>query len=193
MEHRSHDGLTPLLHAVHRSRVDVVSLLLDAGADIQAKTDDGFSALHLAVEAGSTEIFTILLARKIDPSLQDNYGSTPLHLACRQGLEFEVEEILKAENSSSLLDAGARIDQIATGNVLGSALMEASARGNVELVKIFLDRGAGLEVEGARFRSAAGTARAFRKYDVLKVLEDHTRSSQPRIEELAIDDAGDDE
>ncbi|KAL8993464.1 MAG: hypothetical protein Q9169_006320 [Polycauliona sp. 2 TL-2023] len=215
IEHRGPAGYTPLLEAIYQKQYSAVSLLLDAGADLEVKTDDGSSALHLAISGGSMEILTALLDRGINPGSEDNFGTTPLHLACEQGLEFQVEEILKAEHPSTaslnlespslgtplyivtekghtniivkLLDAGANIDQTGPGNLLGSALMEASANDNVELVKIFLARGAALEVEGARFGSAAGTARAFRKYDVLKVLEEHASASQPRIEELAME------
>ncbi|KAL8663476.1 MAG: hypothetical protein Q9168_008085 [Polycauliona sp. 1 TL-2023] len=218
IEHRGPAGYTPLLESVDRCHFDAMCLLLDAGADCEARADDGSSALHLAIQAGSTEIFTTLLARGVDTSMQDNFGTTPLHLACQKGLHFEVEQILKAKNALGddlsiisvtdgtplcsavlfghirivhlLLDAGANIDQTGLSNSLGSALMDACAQGNVELVKLLLTRGAALEVEGARFGSAAGTARAFRKEAVLKILEEHACASEPRIEELAIEDAG---
>ena len=124
-------------------------------------------------------------------------------MACLQGLQFETEKLLEAApdkiNDDSLifgtplysaavqgsvsvvrmlLDARAAIDQTGPGHILGSALMTACAEGHAEIVKLLLSRGASREVEGARYLSAAGTARAFRKEGILKILEEFPPTSQ---------------
>ena len=52
--------------------------------------------------------------------------------------------------------------------------MAAYAYGHRDVVQLLLSRGAALEVEGSRFLSAAGTARAFRKTVILEILDEHT-------------------
>ncbi|KAL8879079.1 MAG: hypothetical protein Q9198_003240 [Flavoplaca austrocitrina] len=136
--------------------------------------------------------------------LQDNNSTTPLCLACGQGLEDVVQRLLVLStgvsenvNASSLvwgtplyhaawkehdsiikqlLDHGAIIDSVRPGNLLGSALMAACAESRNAVVQTLLSRGASLEVEGSRFQSAEGTARAFRKENILKILEEHEKN-----------------
>ncbi|KAL8835231.1 MAG: hypothetical protein Q9170_003393 [Blastenia crenularia] len=206
LEHQNSSGLTPLLVAVTSAQCSAVDLLLDAGASCDAVNDDGMNALHLAVVAKSTVICATLLKRGLDPSITDNYGTTPLNEASFRGFEFAVGAILEASTNSKdsadsasielgtplyiaarkghenivnlLLDAGAEIDEVVSGNLLGSALLAACGNGHTNVVTLLLTRGAALEVDGARFLSAAGTARAFRQEAVLKVLEKHGRKSE---------------
>lgn len=48
--------------------------------------------------------------------------------------------------------------------------------GHCGIVKLLLFQGASLEVEGARFQTAARTARVFRQEAILELLEEHTYS-----------------
>lgn len=144
---------------------------------------------------------------RVSYSRPDNYGTTPLHYACFYGPHDLVEQLLglseeprvysnaiglrcgtplytaAAEGHASivklLLDHGAMIETVCSGNILGSALMAACAHGHTEAVTCLLANVAALEVEGSRFKSAAGTARAFRQEEVLKVLGQHEKSSRP--------------
>lgn len=92
-----------------------------------------------------------------------------MYLATRKGHKHIVK---------LLLERGASIDKTGPGNVLGSALMVACAEGHTAIVKLLLSRGASLEVEGSRFLSAQGTARAFRQDAILNILEEHSRGNR---------------
>lgn len=201
IEHRDPDGWTSLLYAIRYGRHEMVKLLLDKGANADVVLDGGAGGIQIAIEQKDTEMFSLLLERKLNTISSDNYGSTPLHLASEGGLQFEVEKLIETTPELSnriddgslingtpiyvaarkgfvslvqrLLDAGAEIDKIGPGNLLGSALMVACAEGHCEIVNLLLSRGASLEVEGSRFLSAAGTARAFRKEKISKILEEH--------------------
>jgi ankyrin repeat protein len=54
-------------------------VLLDRGADVNAKRNDDTTPLHLAASRGRTEIVKLLLDRGADVNAKDTQGSTPLH------------------------------------------------------------------------------------------------------------------
>ncbi|CAH1773388.1 unnamed protein product, partial [Owenia fusiformis] len=78
----SQAGQTALMLAVSHGRTDTVSLLMQCGADINAKDEDGSTALMCASEHGHAEIVKLLLAHPhCDATLTDNDGSTALSIA----------------------------------------------------------------------------------------------------------------
>ena len=103
---------------------------------------------------------------------------TPLYYAARKGHDSII---------SKLLDHGAIIDSVGPGNLLGSALLAACSEGHDEVVRTLLSRGAALEVKGSRFKSAEGTARAFRQENILKILEEHEKNSKRDSRKRSID------
>ena len=156
------------------------------------------------------------LDRGIECFTPNNYGTTPLNLACGLGEKELVEDLIAlSENVARDIDSdsvyhgtclytasrlgttsiikmlihhGATINKTGPGNFLGSALMVACAHGQTGAVEMLLANGAALEVEGSRFKSASGTARAFRQDKVLKILEHHTRGMEgAKVEELGVD------
>jgi hypothetical protein len=55
--------LSPLMYACTSGRIEIVKLLLDAGADVNAKTDDNKTALSFAMERGVPEVIDLLKKR----------------------------------------------------------------------------------------------------------------------------------
>jgi ankyrin repeat protein len=77
---------SPLMLAARTSE-ELVSLLLQAGADVDQVDPWGRTALHLAAEEGSEKSVTLLLEAGADPDRVDQYffgGSTPLDYARRR-------------------------------------------------------------------------------------------------------------
>ena len=77
---REGHGLTPSLHyAARRGDTKIVSLLVEAGVDVDAKTPspDEETALHLAVRQRTTDCVEVLLAAGASPHLRDFHGRTP--------------------------------------------------------------------------------------------------------------------
>lgn len=59
--------------AVSHGRLDMVRMLMEAGADVNMRDEDGSTALMCASEHGHTEIVKLILAHPdIDPTLTDN-------------------------------------------------------------------------------------------------------------------------
>jgi cytohesin len=79
------DWDTPLHFAVRNGHADVIDLLLDHGADLDARDEDGCSPLLRAVKAGRFELAKRLLDRGADVHTFNGLGETPLHRAVDQG------------------------------------------------------------------------------------------------------------
>jgi ankyrin repeat protein len=78
-------GFTPLHSAVATdagaATAEIVRLLLEAGADPNAKSREGGTPLHSAAFTGDLEIAELLLAYGADPNATDPKGLTPLDIA----------------------------------------------------------------------------------------------------------------
>ena len=84
----------------------VAALLLDRGADPNAKGINGHTALHWAAAREDLDVAQVLIDRGADVNARDGWGSTPLHWATRRSIG--------AEMASLLVESGA--DVTATDN-----------------------------------------------------------------------------
>jgi len=91
---KKHHGWTALIWAARNGRSDLVSLLLDAGADVNAITKDGFTALVHSIDNGHQETARLLLERGANPNLAEDGCSPALAIAAGLGFIGLVQEIL---------------------------------------------------------------------------------------------------
>lgn len=78
------DGMYALYAAVTCAYVEIVELLIDAGAKMDIPIRDGLTPLHFASSMGSFEVVKILVDRGADVNVRDisvDDGARPLHLA----------------------------------------------------------------------------------------------------------------
>ena len=88
-------GDTPLHTHAGEGRKEVVEILINAGANVNAKNDTGMSPLHNAV---TKEVVELLIAEGADVNAKNKHGGTPLHEAAASGHK-EIVELLIAEGA----------------------------------------------------------------------------------------------
>ena len=86
-------GKTPLHKAARYGRVDLCQILVDNGADVNARTTAGTTPLHWAAEEGYYKVVQFLLENGANVNSKNVNGDTPLSYA----LEREYEKLYKSE------------------------------------------------------------------------------------------------
>lgn len=77
-------GNHPLHEAVNKRDFQMVSQLVQAGAELEMKNKEGNTALHLAVYLGLKEIVSNLLAAGADVNARNYVYAAPLHMAVEE-------------------------------------------------------------------------------------------------------------
>ena len=72
---------TALHYAVFKNKEDIVSYLLEKGANVDLKYNDDVTPLIAAIDLGYINIAKLLVERKADVNMQDKKGNTPLSKA----------------------------------------------------------------------------------------------------------------
>ena len=92
-------GETPLQLAARYSHNEIVELLIDNGADVNAKDVNGNTPLHLAALFGRKEVVELLIANGAAVNVKGgNLGGMPLHHAAFEGHK-EIVELLLAKSA----------------------------------------------------------------------------------------------
>ena len=144
-------GSTPLHLASEAGRdTAVISLLLGAGAGVQARDSRNYSPLHKAAEGGTPSVVRALLqagaevdARAKGFSVDYGWDWTPLHLAAGQNADPEV--------AGALLAAGA--DLHARGDAGQTPLHQAALNENPAIAALLLEARADVNARGSTGRT----------------------------------------
>ncbi len=128
------DGMTALHWAADRNDEGVAKLLLDAGADVTARTRIGeYTPLLVASRRGNAEVIRVLLEAGADVDLRTTTaGTSALHFAAAAG---------RAQALELLIEAGAELDarERSHGH---TPLMFAAAANQAGAIRILLAAGA---------------------------------------------------
>jgi hypothetical protein len=139
--------------------------------------------LNLAARTGDVDLVDFLLAQGLGLGEADRLGTTPLLAACCQGRN----DVMVAH----LLDQGAKANECDQDGV--SALMDASAAGDVESIRLLVLHGANLEARDREGRTAliwAAQYNSFRAVDEL-IRQKADVNAADEHGETAVTDAGD--
>ncbi|XP_061829737.1 protein TANC2 isoform X2 [Nerophis lumbriciformis] len=128
----------PLLcvHA-HLGHNDAVALLLDHGAQVDAKSQDGLTALGFAASAGHLDVITLLSQHKAKAGHVDSSGRCVLVHAAQRGHLQVLRFLLKLEDWSCTSCCGHR--GVSRSQAVQQALVAAASMGHSEIVSHLLD------------------------------------------------------
>ena len=187
-------GLIPLLEVAGGSgdredprRVEIVEMLLGAGADVNVANRFGTTPLHEATSYGRLEIVALLIAAGADIEAKDEHGRTPL----QKGISG-----FQPEAAMLLLRKGAKPDLYLTGvpfrpewvaefldkypevvNISGPdgnrPLHYAAMKGQADIVLLLLKRGAEVGARNKAGETALDLARANSQEAVVELLKAH--------------------
>ena len=87
-------GATPLHSAVMNGHIEIARLLLQNGADVNAKDNDGYTPLHWAAFQGHIDILHLLVENGADLEAQENDGWRTLHFAADRGHLPFIQELI---------------------------------------------------------------------------------------------------
>jgi ankyrin repeat protein len=155
-------GATALHWAIFRGRsASAIAMLIESGADLDARRKDGRTAYALAAIGGQAEIAALLEARGANPELSplDRFVAggglgTPPEIAKTSDNERLLPELANSHCTASvraLLAAGMPVNS-RDGNG-PTALHWACWKGYADLVKLLLNHGASPAVEEAGFQA----------------------------------------
>lgn len=171
VDSRNKYGATPLMFAILNRNKPEVDVLLKHGADVMAQNFNKWTLLHYAAKAGyDLSICEILIEKGIPVDAPNNYKATPLMLAAMHGNTDWVNLLIRhgadilAQNANQwtmlhyvalggkdlkmadeLMKMGISVD--APTKTATTPLITASGKGNVEMMKLFIERGARLNAQ----------------------------------------------
>ena len=123
------DGTTRLMAASHAGDLIEIALLLDYGADIEARDARGYTPLMYAANAGQDESVRLLVERGADANAADEQKSTPLMFAAqhdhvdivRRLLEQGADPGARGDHGMTALDLARQNGHQRTASVLSAA------------------------------------------------------------------------
>ncbi|MFO7735006.1 MAG: ankyrin repeat domain-containing protein [bacterium] len=190
----NHKKQTPLMIASIYNLTEIAKMLINSGANINARDKSGKTALHHSIVNG-TEIFHMLVSNGADLDKKDNKEETPLHYVAR----FKRKEMfnrLMVENiqldtsnkngftplaisiyskeykmAKTLIEKGADVKKANSEGVAPLMLAASGGRSSQpELVKLILEKGA--EIDSVDFEGKTALFYAVGKIwiDITKIL-----------------------
>jgi hypothetical protein len=156
-------GNTALHEAADKGHVVIANLLIDYGANIDARTHSSLTPMHNAISGHHTDVVKLLLARGANVHAALANGLTPLHRAAMKGYS-DIAEIL--------LDSQAEVNaQSQSGR---TPLHWAALNGHIGIVKLLLEKGASPDLQDELGRTPLDWALVRGQSDVVLMLQHYS-------------------
>jgi len=149
---------TPLMYAAAFGSLDAVRILLDAGADVNAK--NALSVSPILWCAGDLEKVRLLVSKGADVNARSKQNQTPLLIAASQDGASEIVKLL--------LDKGA--DASARGFMNTTALLSATYANDTAIVKLLLQKSVDVNAKDVTGQTALMNAASYGNAEVLRML-----------------------
>ena len=156
-------GRTPLHWAVRAENDEnafiITQLLIEGGADVNAKDNNSVAAIHSAALRGYLKTIEFLITKGAEINEKDNTGNSPLSYAVSANQQ-EIIEILKSH--------GLKIP--VKGSEAETLLFTAAGSGNKDFFKFMVDQGADLVIEDDKGNSLLFSASVSGNRDIISIL-----------------------
>ncbi|KAJ6503534.1 hypothetical protein C8R45DRAFT_894773 [Mycena sanguinolenta] len=183
------DYVNALQAASQGGHPEIVWVLLEKGADVNAQGGALGNALQAACYAGNTGIVRVLLEKGANVNAQGGSFGNALNTASFKG-HTEIVRVLLGKGADVnarygdalqaasgrghanivqvLLDKGADVN--AQGGEYGNALQAASSEGHSEIVRALLEKGADVNAQGGKYANALQAAISEGHADIMRLL-----------------------
>ena len=184
MVKKTEDECTPLFEAAYWGHSEVVSILLDNGADPNIKctyciseplwadgNPSGYPShipshpiqtpLHRAAANGHTGMVQNLIDKGAEVDAADELGETSLYKAAGKGM---------MDVAQTLIDRGAKVNMTTEGGI--TPLHKAAVKGMKEMAQMLIDKGANVDMANERGETPLHMATENGMIDVVQVLID---------------------
>uniref|UniRef100_A0A914HTA7 Uncharacterized protein n=1 Tax=Globodera rostochiensis TaxID=31243 RepID=A0A914HTA7_GLORO len=128
-------GCTGLMYASRTGKLDVVRFLLSIGASVDQTIKHDFTALLWAASRGHLDVCRELMANGANTNLKTRDGGTPGLIACAFG-HLDIVKLFVEETGW---------DIEVSDNESRTGLMYASGKGQVDVVRYLLSKGASID------------------------------------------------
>ncbi|KAJ4861397.1 ankyrin repeats (3 copies) domain-containing protein [Trichoderma breve] len=183
-----------LIQAAENGQKHIIKMLLDNGADVNARGPDDQAPLWWAAWGGQKEIALLLLDNGANIEIVDFWGQTPLWIAAEMGQAnlvellvtkgadinttggFEGRTVVQEAVSSNeesmvklLIELGADINATAGGSRM-TALQEAVILNLEPMVKLLIELGADVDAKGSKWVTPLSQAVGIGRENMVKLL-----------------------
>lgn len=133
---------TPLHEAVLNRHIKLVKLLLDNGAEVNARDEDRETPLGVAADDGDLYILKLLISRGANINTKNSCGDTPLTEAAEEGHLDIVKLLISSEANINSRDKYGY-----------TPLHRAAEKGRKKIVEFLVSKGAGIDIRAKNGRT----------------------------------------
>lgn len=157
----TNEGIAPVMLAGLKGNLQIMQMLIDAGADVNCTDGKGQSPLFYAIQGQNTQVVALLLKQGADVHITNDQKETAL----LQATKYNNLDIVKL-----LVENGADVNH--QSKDAESALMFCAGAGFMDMVKYLVENGADVNLLTLKEKNALMFAAGSGHLDIVKYLVD---------------------